>query len=325
MNALSRIVLPLMLGFAVPTFAAATKPRAKPAAKKPADPAPEPVPEVKPPPPEVKPEPAPAPVADKPAPKVEAPIVGKPQIIVLGLSAAGGVEPSVAESLTEALAAELSRTGLFEVTTQKDIATVLGVERQRQLLGCGEESSSCATELAGALGARFVLSGSVAKLGDVFQLNLQTQDTTKGQALGRATRLAKDLPSLRGQLPYAIAEATATPAPVPPSKVPSVTLLSVGGAAVVGSGVVFLLSFSREQAVLSELNLASQNNVQLKPTSYYRGEAAAVVQQRLIGGIVAGVGAALMVTGLIIYPRDEAPLKVALVPTGLGGALVGVW
>jgi TolB-like protein len=326
MNSMSRIALLMVLSLAVPSIAATAKTKGKAAVKKPVDPPPEPVPEVKPPPPEVKPEPAPTPVVEKPAPKVETPIVGKPQIIVLNLTAAGGVEVAVAESLTEALAAELSRTGLFEVTTQKDVAVVLGVERQRQLLGCGEESSSCATELAGALGARFVLSGSVAKLGDVFQLNLQTQDTTKGQALGRATRIAKDLPALRGQLPYAIADATATPQPIPPSKVPSVTLLAVGGAAVVGAGVVFLVSFSTEQTVLGELNLAGQPNVQLKPAQYYRDQADAVRMQRLIGGIAAGVGAALMITGIIVYPRDDAaPVKVSLVPTGTGAAVVGSW
>jgi hypothetical protein len=65
--------------------------------------------------------------------------------------------------------------------------------------------------------------------------------------------------------------------------------------------------------------------VQLKPTSYYRAEAAAVVQQRIIGGIAAGVGAALMASGIIIYPRDDAAVKVALVPMGAGGAVVGTW
>jgi hypothetical protein len=37
---------------------------------------------------------------------------------------------------------------------------LLGLERQKQMLGCAEDSSNCLAELAGALGARFVLNGS---------------------------------------------------------------------------------------------------------------------------------------------------------------------
>jgi TolB-like protein len=261
--------------------------------------------------------------ATPPAPARSTAVVGRPRLIVLGLTAAGGVDAALADSFTETLAAEISRTQLFEVTSQKDIATALGIERQKQLLGCSTEASTCMTELADAFGARFVLTGSITKLGDVYQLNLQTQDTSKTQTLGRATRLANDLVSLRNVLPFAIAEATATPPPEPPSKVLPVVLMGTGAAAVVTAGVLFLSSFSREQAAISELALAkSQPQLQLKPASYYAAEAAAVSQLRLIGGIVGGVGAALIVAGIVVYPR-ESMVRVAVVPTVGGAAVVG--
>ena len=62
-----------------------------------------------------------------------------------------------AVALGEALTQELSRRGFFEVISAGDIRALLGVERQRALLGCSD--SSCTAELSGALGARFVLQG----------------------------------------------------------------------------------------------------------------------------------------------------------------------
>src|SRR5206468_3795433 len=56
----------------------------------------------------------------------------------------------------------LLRSDRLKVTTATDVANVLGVERQKQLLGCGDQSA-CLAELAGALGVDGILSGSVVK------------------------------------------------------------------------------------------------------------------------------------------------------------------
>jgi TolB-like protein len=250
----------------------------------------------------------------------------KPVLALMGLAAAGGVEAGVADSLSEAVAAEAARAGYFQVTSQKDMQTMLGLERQKQLMGCSDASSTCMTELAGALGARFVLTGSVTRLGDAYQLNLQTVDTAKAQPLGRATRIANDLKALRDQIPFALADATATPPPVPPSRVPTVTLIGVGAAAIVASGVLFLMSITREQAAQSELTLAMQQpQLQLKPASYYRGEAQAVVTSRIIASVLAGVGVAGIVVGIVLNPSSGGGSRIALVPTFDGAALAGVF
>src|SRR5690348_2331301 len=74
----------------------------------------------------------------------------KPKLVVLDLTVAGGVEPSVAGALTEAITNQVSATGFFQVVSAKDIQTLLGIERQKQMVGCTSEGS-CLTELAGAL------------------------------------------------------------------------------------------------------------------------------------------------------------------------------
>jgi TolB-like protein len=255
-----------------------------------------------------------------------APGSAKAGLIVLDLSAGGGVDAVVAQSLSEALAVEASKAGYFQVMAQKEVSTLLGLERQKQLLGCNDGASTCQTELAGALGARFVLSGSVTKLGgDTFQLNLQTQDTAKTTTLGRATRIAKDLPSLRGLIPWLLAEATATPSPPEPSLALPITFIGAGGAVVVGGGVFLLQSLTREEVVLNDFaEAAKSDNFPLKSADYYRGEAAGISQQRLIGGILAGVGAAALVAGIVLMPSSSSGARVAVVPTGNGAALVGV-
>ncbi|MBK7863126.1 MAG: hypothetical protein IPJ65_31850 [Archangiaceae bacterium] len=249
---------------------------------------------------------------------------GKPRLVVLDL-AAGGVDPAVAQSLSESLAAEANRTGLFDVTTQKDISTLLGLERQKQLLGCSDESSSCLSELAGAIGARFVLSGSVTRLGDTFQLNVQTLDTVRAQTIGRSTRIAPSLDRLRAGLPYAFAESAATPMPQQPSNLRSYLLIGAGAAAALSSGALFFQAYSREQASVSELSLARQQpQLQLKTVDYYQGEASSVMQLRIVGAALLALGVGFGALGFVLYRSTDSGSTVALVPSGNGAALAGV-
>ncbi|MEW5740497.1 MAG: hypothetical protein AB1938_16335 [Myxococcota bacterium] len=278
-----------------------------------------------------------APAADAPRPSDPAPAAPQPQtpprgekprLVVLDLSAAGDVDPDTARSMTEVVAAQATRAGVFEVTTQKDVATLLSLERQKQLLGCSDEAASCMAELAGAMGARFVLSGSLTRLGaDTWQLTLQMLDTASTRTVGRSTRIAGDLDSLRGTVPWAFAEATATPAPPVPSKGLPITLMASGGAAVVGGGVLLLMSWQREDAAVRELELsASQPQVQIKDAAYYEAEASTVRTMRIIGGLLTGLGAAALVTGIVLMSTAEGGgTRVALVPAPGGIGLAGVF
>lgn len=278
--------------------------------------------------PEPQPIPAPAP-SQRTAPASPAPVVGdKPSLVVLELTAGGGVDRDTAQSMTEAVAAQATRSGIFQVTAQKDLTTLLSLERQKQLLGCAEESASCMAEMAGALGARFVLSGNLSKLGgDTWQLTLQMQDTTAARSVGRSTRIAGDLKALRSAVPWAFAEATATPAPPVPSKALPITLMATGGAAIAGGGVMLILSLQREEAAVRELELsASQPQVQIKDAAYYQAEADVVRTMRIVGGILTGVGAAALVTGIVLLSTSDAgDTRLALVPAPGGLGIVGVF
>jgi len=228
----------------------------------------------------------------------------RPKLVVLELTAAGGVEAQVASALTEGITAEASRRGFFDVVSAKDIQTLLGVERQRQMLGCSDDAQSCLTELAGAMGARFVLSGSLARLGDTYQLTLQTLDSVKAQPIGRATRLSKDLAALRDTLPFAVAEATATPLPPPPSRVLPYSVMAGGALVFLGGGLLMFDAVSRERAINRELENGLQNPTALKPLADYQAEARGLAVQKglSIGALVAG--AAAVGLGLYINPKQ---------------------
>jgi hypothetical protein len=86
------------------------------------------------------------------------------------------------EFYSEHLAQQLSLTGL-QVTTAKQISQLLGLERQKQLLGCTENSSSCMAELASALGMDGVVTGSVGKFEKSYRVNVSIIAASDGRTL----------------------------------------------------------------------------------------------------------------------------------------------
>jgi TolB-like protein len=108
----------------------------------------------------------------------------KRTILVVPLHNGPGVDKGVADLVTETLCAEVQRQTGFRILTSKDVEAVLGVERQRQLLGC-TENSSCLTEIGGALGAADVIHGTLGKLGSSYIFNLQLVNAGTGQVTRR--------------------------------------------------------------------------------------------------------------------------------------------
>ena len=92
------------------------------------------------------------------------------------------VTPESARFWTGHLAQQLTLLGP-RVITGEEIAALLGVERQKQLLGCAELEGSCMAELANALGSDAVIIGSVGHFGDQFQINIKIVASGDGKQL----------------------------------------------------------------------------------------------------------------------------------------------
>jgi TolB-like protein len=256
----------------------------------------------------------------------------KPRLFVTALSAQG-VEPELARAMTDAVVDALSTRKLFDVVSTKDLETLLGAERQRQLLGvCESDAAACSQGVADAITARFVLSGQLSKLGSVYQLSLQMVDTVKGQPVGRALRLSDDIAKLGALVPYAAAEATGSPLPPPPSKVLPIALIGVGSAGFLAGAVLGMLALSRQSVVNDELcptgvdALQRCAGVSLRPREYYVQQDAAIGTQKTAALIMLLAGATVAVVGIILWPpSDTQGVRVSLVPTLGGVSLAGAF
>lgn len=152
------------------------------------------------------------------------------------------------------IAAELNQRPGLRVLTTDDMRDLLSLEESRQLAGC--DDNSCMTELAGALGARYVVFGQAGALGDLLVVNLKLLDTQRAETVGRAAAQARNLDELprvlRPALDTLVGDLVgARPLPVGPL----VTVAAGAGAVVLGAivaaaGTLPLLDYNDKRAEL---------------------------------------------------------------------------
>lgn len=92
------------------------------------------------------------------------------KVAVLDLRAAAGQQEKV-PLLTPVIVAELAKHPELQVISSQEIASALGLARQRQLLGCAEDS--CLAEIGGALGVDYLVSSSLGRIGTRYRLDLR--------------------------------------------------------------------------------------------------------------------------------------------------------
>ncbi len=107
----------------------------------------------------------------------------KPRLAFLGIRPLG-VDPGKTDILSEVVLTEASRFQALEVIGQSDIGAMLGLEKQRQLLGC-KEDSACMAEIGGALGADYLLLGSLGQMGGLLRVDIKLLDARKARVLER--------------------------------------------------------------------------------------------------------------------------------------------
>jgi hypothetical protein len=234
-----------------------------------------------------------------------------------------GLPASRAAFFSEALAGALSRAGA-RVTTQKAIAEVLGLERQKQLLGCGE--SSCAIELANALGADAIVSGEVAALGESVQCNVKVVSSKNGETLESLQLRARTEEAMLDELEQAAARLAESAAvklgrelSVKKSSGPSLRVLAIAPL-VVGAGAAVA------GAVLVAQARAKYDAIPVDGTTPISdGEAGVLANSgktlQTAGWLCVGIGAAAMVAGVAMILLGSPPkVQASVAPTGSGGA-----
>lgn len=111
------------------------------------------------------------------------------KLAVVKLTARTGLDQAVVDLFTDALVAELRKSPATRVVAHSDISATLGVERERQLLGC--EDAVCLSEIAGALGVDRIVHGSVGRVGSSLVVYLTLVDRKRGTAVGSVSERLK--------------------------------------------------------------------------------------------------------------------------------------
>lgn len=115
-----------------------------------------------------------------PAPKPET-VRRAVRVAVLDARIAGDVPARVAAALNQSFTPEVRKVEGVSAIGSAEIRDMLGLERQRQLLGCAEDNSSCFEELSGALGSEELVSLDLTLVGATWALTARRIDTVRGR------------------------------------------------------------------------------------------------------------------------------------------------
>lgn len=91
------------------------------------------------------------------------------------------VDPRVARVVTESLLFELRKLQRVSVIGFEEIRTMLDLEAEKQALGC-DEAESCLAEIGDALGVDYLITGSLAEVGDDYALTFKRIDQREAKA-----------------------------------------------------------------------------------------------------------------------------------------------
>jgi len=222
----------------------------------------------------------------------------RPKLVVLEI-AVNDSSPSAEEQqrlsrlssgVAEQVLTEVQATGRYQVLGRSDIATLLGLERQKTLLGCDEQASACLAELSGALGASYVIAGALTRAGASMRLDLKLLQTARGVVVARhgaSFSREEDVFGVVSELVRKLVPSDAPPPPAVesrPATLPKV-VLGVGlGAAIVG-------------AVLLGVQAASAGTLQANIGTF---DAEVAAQQRAGIYTMRAAGVAMVITASII-------------------------
>lgn len=123
----------------------------------------------------------------------------RPSIALLDIQVQRDDDKELAGSLGALLAERVGRLGAFDVITQDDVRRMISFDRMKVALSC-ENEASCLAEIGGALGARYLLAGSMSRLDKELVLSVTLIDIDLVKTLGRETVSAKGALELSSQL-----------------------------------------------------------------------------------------------------------------------------
>lgn len=227
----------------------------------------------------------------------------------LGLTGLG-VPADKLQYYSDHFAQQLSVRGL-RVVTQSELAALVGLERQKELLGCAE-GTSCTAEITQALGVDGLVTGSLGLMGDEFQLDVKVVATGDRPPLsvysrrGRTSALLDELALASWQVAVDVLHAL-RPGVEPPPK-PALGLGSSGPSGlrhlawipVAASFIVALVSIPYFNDARNHHTFLATSQIDLFVTTPQQYAADGITAQNTAAGLVVAA-AALMAVGVFIF------------------------
>jgi len=227
-----------------------------------------------------------------------------------------GGDLTLGHVVEQQLLLELRQSNRFDAIGSSDIVLMLGVERQHQLNECGEDSSNCTMEIVGALGAPWVLSSNVARVGSKLRLDLKLMSTREGQVKARTASVVSSEDRLFAAVNASVQDLLRQLDGRPPPSGPLWPWV-VGGAGVVAAGVGAGLMISASSGV--------GGLEQQKPTTAWstlQHELSGLQTQYWVGfGCVVAGGLALVTWAATWLNLDEPLVQLGAFPSPGGGGL----
>jgi hypothetical protein len=112
-----------------------------------------------------------------------------PAIMVLNVKPQGKGLAETAGVLTDLVLQDVHDLKKFRVIGQKDVNQMLSLEQQKQLAGCND--TSCLVEIAGAMGTKYTIDGSLGTVGTASVLSLTLVDVSRAAVLAKKTAVVK--------------------------------------------------------------------------------------------------------------------------------------
>ena len=225
-----------------------------------------------------------------------------PRMLLLGLSHDDSIDDADARLIIELLGNELAKDSRFDLLTENELRRFATLAAEQQTVDC-QRDAACVAELAGALHARFLVGGSIGRLGSDWVIALQVTDTQSFSVLARTSSTAPSAETLRARLPDTVRRLREFEHPaLPPSTRTFAIVVALAGAGgpLVGAGLaawgtVLLAEGQRLDEQLRQTTDAD-NAATLRAD---RDAARQVGLATLVPGVVVGVGA--VATGMALF------------------------
>jgi hypothetical protein len=243
----------------------------------------------------------------------------------VGLKAGAGVDPKIADAVSDAFAASLQRRSGLQLISTKDIETALGFEKSRRLAGCSDDAQ-CLAEIGGALGVEYLVSGSLARVGESRLFTAQVMDIRKatvlrrhqGRILGKGDDAFLDgvEPAITELFPGALPVASSQKAlESAPGKRTAAWITGAAAVATAGAGVFFGL---RARSQVDDARKVPQLDGAAYDQAMASARKSALAADICYGVAIAGAGVAAWL--LATSPSQSVAISPAPLPGG--GALV---